>query len=94
LALTLLNPHVYLDTVILVGSIGSQFPASEQLFFTGGAIVASFLWFFGMGYGARYLAPLFRKPIAWKILDFIIGCVMTLIALSLIFGMQDMGCSS
>jgi L-lysine exporter family protein LysE/ArgO len=93
-ALTLLNPHVYLDTVILVGSIGSQFQGSERLFFTFGAIAASFVWFFGMGYGARYLAPFFKKPTAWKILDFMIGCVMTLIALTLLFGMQDMGCAS
>jgi L-lysine exporter family protein LysE/ArgO len=93
-ALTLLNPHVYLDTVILVGSIGSQFQGSERLFFLIGAIAASFIWFFGMGYGARYLAPFFKKPIAWKILDFMIGCVMTLIALTLIFGMQDLGCAS
>lgn len=82
--LSLLNPHVYLDTVVLLGSISAQFPAEERLFFGGGAVLASFLWFFGMGYGARYLAPLFRKPSAWKILDFLIGCVMWGIALSLI----------
>jgi len=92
LALSLLNPHVYLDTVVLVGSIGAQFPSQERPFFALGAIVASFIWFFGMGFGARYLAPLFQKPMAWKILDFIIGCVMWLLALMLVFGMQGMEC--
>jgi L-lysine exporter family protein LysE/ArgO len=94
LALSLLNPHVYLDTVILVGSIGAQFPSFERPFFAIGAIVASFVWFFSMGFGARYLEPLFQKPMAWKILDFIIGCVMWLIAFMLIFGMEDMGCQT
>ena len=92
LALSLLNPHVYLDTVVLVGSIGAQFSAFERPYFALGAIVASFVWFFSMGYGARYLGPLFQKPLSWKILDFIIGCVMVLIALTLIFGMQNMAC--
>jgi len=87
-----LNPHVYLDTVVLVGSIGAQFQASERPYFALGAVCASFLWFFSMGYGARYLGPLFQKPLSWKILDFVIGCVMILIALMLIFGMQDMAC--
>lgn len=87
LALSLLNPHVYLDTVILLGSIGAQFPANERVFFACGAVMASFLWFFSLGYGARYLGTLFQKPLAWKILDFIIGCVMWLIALTLILGM-------
>lgn len=93
LALSLLNPHVYLDTVVLVGSIGAQFPSIERSYFALGAIVSSFVWFFSMGFGARYLGPLFQKPVAWKILDFIIGCVMWLIALTLVFGMQEMGCT-
>lgn len=84
LAFSLLNPHVYLDTVVLLGSIGAQFPPAERLLFTLGAILASFSWFFTLGYGARYLAPLFQKPIAWKILDFFIGCVMWTIAVSLL----------
>lgn len=78
-----LNPHVYLDTVVLLGSISAQFPLEQRLFFALGAMLASFIWFFAMGYGARYLAPLFQKPMAWKILDFLIGCVMWGIALSL-----------
>jgi len=86
LALSLLNPHVYLDTVVLLGSIGSQFARQERLLFASGAIVASFLWFFSLGYGARFLAPLFKKPLAWKVLDFAIGVVMWVIAYSLIAG--------
>lgn len=92
LALSLLNPHVYLDTVVLLGSIGAQFPAWERPYFALGAILASFSWFFSMGYGARYLGPLFQKSLSWKILDFIIGCIMTILALTLIFGMQDLAC--
>lgn len=92
LALSFLNPHVYLDTVVLVGSIGAQFPSLERPFFALGAIVASFMWFFSVGFGARYLGSLFQKPMAWKILDFIIGCMMWLIALTLVFGVQSMGC--
>lgn len=84
LALSLLNPHVYLDTVILLGSIGAQFPDSERVFFALGAMLASFIWFFALGYGARYLGPLFQKPLAWKVLDFLIGCIMWAIALFLV----------
>ena len=92
LALSLLNPHVYLDTVILLGSIGAQFPSPERLFFALGAMLASFIWFFGLGYGARYLTPLFQKSSAWKILDFLIGCVMWAIALSLVLWAQECAC--
>jgi L-lysine exporter family protein LysE/ArgO len=84
LMVSFLNPHVYLDTVILLGSIGGQFPETERIFFAFGAVSASFIWFFGLCYGARYLAPLFSKPIAWKVLDFIIGCIMWAIAITLI----------
>ncbi|MBM3468829.1 MAG: amino acid transporter [Alphaproteobacteria bacterium] len=92
LALSLLNPHVYLDTVILVGSVGAQYKSFERPIFALGAIIASICWFFSLGFGARYLKPIFSKPLSWKILDFIIGCTMWLIALSLIFGLQNMGC--
>lgn len=83
-ALSFLNPHVYLDTVVLLGTIGSQFESVSRVFFTLGAIFASFTWFFGVCYGARYLAPLFSKPASWKVLDFLIGCIMWGIALSLV----------
>lgn len=81
-AFTWLNPHVYLDTVILLGTIASQF--ADKVAFAVGAVSASFIFFFALGYGARLLEPLFAKPIAWKILDGIIGVVMWAIAVSLI----------
>lgn len=93
LALTLLNPHVYLDTVVLLGSIGAQFPPSERLFFALGAMTSSFVWFFTLGYGARYLQSFFQKPLSWKILDFLIGCIMWTIALSLLLWTQECACS-
>ncbi len=84
LALTFLNPHVYLDTVILLGSISTRYEETLRPLFAAGAVVASFVWFFGLGYGARLLQPMFAKPVAWRILDIAIGCVMLLIALSLL----------
>lgn len=84
LALTLLNPHVYIDTIILIGSIAGQFPAHERLTFTLGATSASLVWFYTLGYGARVLTPLFRKQLSWKILDLLIGVVMWAIALNLL----------
>jgi len=84
LVVSLLNPHAYLDAVVLLGSISSQFPHHERYSFGLGAIMASFVWFFGITYGSRYLAPLFQNPKSWKILDFIIGCIMWMIALSLL----------
>jgi L-lysine exporter family protein LysE/ArgO len=85
LALTLLNPHVYLDTVILLGSIAGQFPEKQRTTFAIGAVCASMVWFYGLGYGSRILAPLFRKQIAWKVLDVLIGGVMWAIAGSLLW---------
>ena len=75
-AFTLLNPHVYLDTVLLVGSIGAQQPADLQVWFVTGASSASLLWFCALGFGARWLAPLFAKPRAWQVLDILIGLTM------------------
>jgi len=72
-AFTLLNPHVYLDTVLLVGSIGAQQPAGLQAWFVAGASSASLLWFCALGFGARWLAPLFAQPRAWQVLDILIG---------------------
>ena len=83
LGLTWLNPHVYLDTVVLLGSVSTQYP-DTQLYFALGAISASFLFFFSLGYAARYLQPIFQRPKAWKILDVLIGCVMWSIAISLL----------
>jgi L-lysine exporter family protein LysE/ArgO len=84
LAFTFLNPHVYLDTVVLVGSLSARFAGIERLAFGAGAVIASFVWFFALGYGARWLAPIFALPIAWRVLDAIIAVVMTLLGLSLI----------
>lgn len=85
LALTLLNPHAYLDTVILLGSIASQHPTDEQVAFGLGAISASFAWFFGITYGSRLLAPLLCKPLPWKIFDVLTALMMLGIAATLLF---------
>ena len=82
LALTWLNPHVYLDTVVLLGSISTRYEA--RALFGLGAVTASFFFFFALGYGARILAPLFAKPIAWRILDGIVALIMWTIAGKLI----------
>ena len=83
LALTWLNPHVYLDTVVLLGSISSQY-AHNAIYFALGAILASFMFFFSLGYAARYLQPIFLKPQAWQILDALIALMMGSIAYRLI----------
>lgn len=75
-AFTLLNPHVYLDTVLLVGSIGAQQPGVMRGWFIVGASAASLLWFASLGYGARWLAPWFARPRAWQVLDGLIGVTM------------------
>jgi L-lysine exporter family protein LysE/ArgO len=79
-AFTLLNPHVYLDTVVLVGSMGAQQPEALQIWFLAGASVASATWFGLLGFGARWLAPWFAHPRAWQVLDGIIGLTMCLLA--------------
>jgi L-lysine exporter family protein LysE/ArgO len=84
LAFTFLNPHVYLDTVVLVGGISSRYIGQEKTAFAAGAMAASFIWFFSLGYGARLLQPVFAKPRAWQVLDLIIAAVMTMIAISLV----------
>lgn len=83
LAFTWLNPHVYLDTVMLLGSISTQYDG-RRLEFALGAITASFLFFFMLGYGARLLQPLFARPAAWRVLDGLIGVVMAAIAYGLV----------
>lgn len=85
LALTWLNPHVYLDTVVLLGSVSTQYPGGK-IAFAGGASLASFLFFFSFGYGSRMLLPFFSKPVSWKILDALIGVVMWSIAAGLLLG--------
>lgn len=83
-AFTLLNPHVYLDTVLLVGSIGAQQPFVLRPWFVAGASFASLLWFGMLGFGARWLAPWFAKPKAWQVLDGLIGLTMWVLALLLV----------
>lgn len=75
-AFTLLNPHVYLDTVLLVGSVGAQHPISLRWLFVMGSGCASAIWFSALGFGARWLSPLFAKPRAWQVLDIFIGITM------------------
>jgi len=84
LGFSLLNPHAILDTVVLLGTIGAQFPFQERQVFLAGSVLASFAWFFVLGYGATRLAPLFQKPSVWKMLDIGIGVMMVIIALSLL----------
>ena len=80
-AFTFLNPHVYLDTVLLVGSVGAQQPPGAlRAAFLLGTCAASFAWFFGLAYGARLLAPWFERPAAWRLLDGLIGLTMWLLA--------------
>lgn len=83
LALTWLNPHVYLDTVLMLGSIAATHGDSRWLF-ASGAVLASLVWFTALGYGARYLGRWLKTPNAWRILDVIIALVMIAIAVNLI----------
>jgi L-lysine exporter family protein LysE/ArgO len=85
LVLTWLNPHVYLDTVVLLGSISTQFPGF-QLSFVIGAISASFLFFFSLGFGARWLRPIFAAPGTWRVLESLIALTMWAIAFKLLRG--------
>jgi len=84
LAFTFLNPHVYLDTVILLGGIASRYSLEERIWFGIGGATASFVFFFSLGYGARLLAPLFAKTVAWRVLDLIIAAVMWALAAMLV----------
>lgn len=84
LIVSFLNPHMYLDTFILIGSIGAHFEGIDQFIFALGAITASVIWFFSVSYGAGYLAPYFSTPSTWKILDFTIGIIMCGIGISLL----------
>jgi len=83
-AFTFLNPHVYLDTVLLLGGLGARHPPAERPWFAAGAGIASIVWFFGLAYGARLVAPWFRKPFTWRLLDAFIAVVMLVLAGSLV----------
>jgi L-lysine exporter family protein LysE/ArgO len=84
LALGFFNPHVYLDTILLLGSIASQRPEEEQIPFALGAIAASFTWFFAITYGAQLIAPFLRKESSWRKIDLLIAFIMWGIALTLV----------
>jgi L-lysine exporter family protein LysE/ArgO len=85
-AFTFLNPHVYLDTVLLLGTVASQRGASGRWVFAAGAMSGSVLWFSALGFGARLLAPVFEKALAWRILDSLIAFVMLALAATLMNG--------
>ncbi|MDY5106247.1 MAG: LysE/ArgO family amino acid transporter [Actinobacillus minor] len=83
-AITFLNPHVYIDTVVILGAIGGKLDLAGKMAFLGGALSCSLIWFLGLGYGAGFLAPYFEKRRTWQLLDFITGLIMYGIAFSLI----------
>jgi L-lysine exporter family protein LysE/ArgO len=85
LAFTFLNPHVYLDTMVLLGSLSARYPGMAQWAFGLGACVASVVWFSALGFGARWLQPVFRKPLAWRLLDGGIAAFMLVLCLLLLF---------
>ncbi len=84
LSITFLNPHVYLDTVVLIGSVAAPYPFKEKITFLLGCFTASLFWFFGLGYGASRVSPLLQKPTAWKIINLVIAVIMYYIAFTLI----------
>ena len=84
LAVSLLNPHVYLDTVLLIGSVGAQQPSALRPMFLAGACTASLGWFTSLGFGARIMAPVFARPAAWRVLDALVALTMWTIALLLL----------
>jgi len=90
LLLTWGNPHVYLDTVVLMGSISGRFTVEGRMAFAAGGALSSIVWFYGLGYGARMLQPVFRNPNAWRVLDALIGVVMWMIAGRLIIDLIDL----
>lgn len=81
---SLLNPHAYLDTVVLIGSVGSQQADALRPIFAAGAVTASFVWFGMLGYGARMLTPVFSRPMAWRVLDGLVAAMLWSIALMLL----------
>jgi L-lysine exporter family protein LysE/ArgO len=81
--LTFANPYVYLDTVVLIGSVSQQFPDNTKLAYAIGASIASFVFFFSLAYGAKFLSPIMQKPIAWMILDSFIAFVMFSLAIKM-----------
>jgi len=81
--LTFANPHVYLDTVVLIGSVSQQFPDNTKLAYVLGASIASFVFFFSLAYSAKFLSPIMQRPIAWQLLDSFIAFVMFTLAIKM-----------
>ena len=81
--ITFANPHVYLDTVVLIGSVSQQFPDNTKLAYVLGASIASFVFFFSLAYGAKFLSPIMQRPIAWQLLDSFISFVMFTLAIKM-----------
>ncbi|XAW89808.1 LysE/ArgO family amino acid transporter [Vibrio sp. CDRSL-10 TSBA] len=88
LAVTVLNPHLYLDTIVILGSIGGQFEGSDRISFAIGTILASFVWFYSLSMGAAKLAPTLSKPKVKKVIDLVVAAVMFLIAFTLGHNLQ------
>jgi L-lysine exporter family protein LysE/ArgO len=86
IAFTWLNPHVYLDTVLFLGSVANQQGSLERWWWAGGALLGSCLWFGSLGFGARLLRPVFARPQAWRILDAVIAVVMIALGVRLALG--------
>ena len=84
-ALTFANPHVYLDTVVLIGSVSQQFPGNTKFAYVLGASLASFVFFFSLAYGAKFLSPIMQRPIAWRVLDSFIAFVMFSLAIKMAY---------
>ena len=82
--LTFANPHVYLDTVVLIGSISQQFPDNTKITYIIGASLASFVFFFSLAYGAKFISPIMQRPIAWRVLDSFIAFVMFSLAIKMV----------
>jgi len=82
--LTFANPHVYLDTVVLIGSISQQFPDNTKITYITGASLASFVFFFSLAYGAKFLSPVMQRPMAWRVLDSLIAFVMFSLAIKMV----------
>ena len=83
--LTFANPHVYLDTVFLIGSVSQQFPDNTKLAYVLGASLASFVFFFSLAYGAKFLSPIMQKTVAWRVLDSFIAVVMFILAIKMAY---------
>ena len=86
LAFTFLNPHVFLDTLVLIGGASAGLSSSGRMGFLGGTLLASWLWFFGLALAGRQLAPVMKNPRAWQVLDTLIGVMMWFIAAGLVWG--------